>query len=90
MFLLILYFNNLIDTLLRIIFHVSNISLTNISNPSCKINKIKGMKPHNSAQSSWDTQDNTTQDAQLSSTSIQVFFHISAARQLKYKTWLVT
>ena len=56
MFLLILCLTNPIDTLLRTIFHISDISLTIPSNSNCKINEIKGMKYHNSAQSSLDTQ----------------------------------
>ena len=54
MFLLILCFTNPIDTLLKTTFHLSNISLKFLSNTDCESNKIKGMKPCNSAQSSLD------------------------------------
>ena len=52
--LLILCFTNPIGTLLRTIFHISDIGLKFLSNTNCEINEIKGMKPHNSAQSSLD------------------------------------
>ena len=74
MFLVNFHFIAPIDSLLRTIFHISDISVTIPSNSDCKINKIKGMKPCNSAQSSLDAQDNRTQDDQLSSTNIQVFY----------------
>ena len=54
MFFKILCYTNPIDTLLRTIFHISNIRLKFLSNTNCKSNEIKGMKPCNSSQSSLD------------------------------------
>ena len=42
------------DSLLKTIFHISNISLNIPSNADCETNEIKGMKIHNPAQSSLD------------------------------------
>ena len=66
MFLVILCFTNPIDTLLRTIVHISDICLTIPNNNDYKMNEIKGIKSHNSAQSSLDAQHDRTQDAQLS------------------------
>ena len=57
MFLLILCYTNPTDTLLRTIVHISDISLTIPCHSDYKINETKGMKSHNSAQSSLDAQD---------------------------------
>ena len=38
------------------LFHIGRISLEFLRISNCKINKIKGMKPHNSAKSSLDSQ----------------------------------
>ena len=39
---------------LRTLTHISNMNLRILSNANCKTNEIKGMKSHNSAQSSLD------------------------------------
>ena len=54
MLLLILCSTNPIDTLLRTIFHISEISLKLFITLFAKNNQIKGKISHNSAQSSLD------------------------------------
>ena len=64
---LILCFLNPIDYFLRTIFHISDISLNIPSNANCKTNKIKGMKFCNSAQSSLNAQQVTSNEEPIAS-----------------------